>query len=50
MKKILYVTAIICMIGSLITPDYAYAYNWGMMKGRNGNPAQAGQKFDDMLT
>ena len=33
----------------LTAPAYADAYNWGMMKGKNGNPAQAGQKFDEML-
>ena len=48
MKKILYIV-IIYMIWALTAPAYADAYNWGMMKGKNGNPAQAGQKFDEML-
>lgn len=37
------------MICSLIAPTSTFAYSWGMMKGKNGNPAQAGQKFDEML-
>lgn len=49
MKKILFVTVIICMICSLTAPVSTQAYNWGMMKGKNGNPAQAGKKFDEML-
>ena len=49
MKKILYVAAVICMIYSFITPTSTQAYNWGMKKGRDGNPAEAGQKFDEML-
>lgn len=49
MKKILFVAAIIYLICSLAIPAYAHAYNWGMKKGRDGNPAQAGQQFDEML-
>ena len=48
MRKMLYIM-IIYMIGFLTIPAYADAYNWGMSKGKNGNPAQAGQKFDEML-
>ena len=48
MRKMLYII-IIYMIGFLIIPDNAEAYNWGMSKGKNGNPAQAGKKFDEML-
>ena len=48
MRKMLYII-IIYMIGFLTIPAYAEAYNWGMSKGKNGQPAQAGQKFDEML-
>lgn len=49
MKKILSVTVLICMIWSFTAPAATHAYNWGMSKGKNGQPAQAGQKFDEML-
>ena len=48
MRKWLYVV-MIYIICSVIAPAYADAYNWGMTKGKNGNPAQAGKKFDEML-
>ena len=48
MRKILYIV-MIYMIYSVTAPMYVDAYNWGMTKGKNGNPAQAGKKFDEML-
>lgn len=49
MKKTIWLTLILCMIWSFTVPVYTQAYGWGMTKGRNGKPADAGQKFNEML-
>ena len=43
MRKILYIV-MIYMIYSVTAPMYVDAYNWEITKGRNGNPAQAGEE------
>lgn len=49
MKKFGFFFAIIALLVSFTTPASAESYNWGIVKGKNGQPGQAGPKFDAML-
>ncbi|MFJ8258714.1 delta-lactam-biosynthetic de-N-acetylase [Peribacillus asahii] len=49
MKKLICLLTIWSVLWALATPAFAESYNWGMKKGSNGKPAEAGQKFDEML-
>lgn len=43
MKKMVILSAFICLICSLASPAFAESYNWGFNKGKNGTPADAGK-------
>ncbi|MDO7485991.1 delta-lactam-biosynthetic de-N-acetylase [Peribacillus sp. NPDC096448] len=49
MKKMVILSAFICLMCSLASPAFAESYNWGFNKGKNGTPADAGKKFNEML-
>jgi peptidoglycan-N-acetylmuramic acid deacetylase len=49
MKKTAFLSAFICFVWLLASPAFAESYNWGFNKGKNGNPADAGKKLNEML-
>ena len=49
MKKISILTLAICLCLPVIASAAADSYGWGFNKGKNGQPADAGPKFENMI-
>lgn len=49
MKKISILTLAICLCLPVTASAAADSYGWGFNKGKNGQPADAGPKFENMI-